>query len=114
MRYALLIYENPGAHDGESAEERQALTAEYMAMYDDARVQAGAHLQPVDTATVVRDDLVTDGPFADTKEIFGGFFLIDAEDQDAALAIAKRVPAQRFGGAVEVRPIVEYDPSRAG
>jgi len=61
------------------------------------------------TATVLRDDLVTDGPFADSKEIFGGFFLIDAEDLDAALEIAKRIPAQRFGGAVEVRPIVEYE-----
>jgi hypothetical protein len=108
MRYALLIYESPGAHDGRSAEERQAITREYMAMYDDARVQSGAHLKPVDTATVVREDLVTDGPFAETKEIFGGFFLIDAEDLDAALQIARRIPAQRFGGAVEVRPIQEH------
>jgi hypothetical protein len=109
MRYALLIYENPGAHDGKSDEERAAITREYMAMYDDKRVQSGAHLKPIDTASVVKADLVTDGPFADTKEFFGGFFLIDAEDLDAALEIAKRVPAQRFGGAVEVRPIVEYD-----
>ena len=109
MRYALLIYENPGAHDGKGDEERAAITREYMAMYDDKRVQSGAHLRPVDTATVLRDDLVTDGPFADSKEIFGGFFLIDAEDLDAALEIAKRIPALRFGGAVEVRPIVEYE-----
>jgi hypothetical protein len=109
MRDALLIYENPGAHDGRSDEERAAITREYMGMYDDKRVQSGAHLKPADTATVVREDLVTDGPFADTKEIFGGFFLIDAENLDAALEIAKRVPAQRFGGAVEVRPIVEYE-----
>jgi hypothetical protein len=109
MRYALLIYEKPGAHDGKSAEERQAITAEYMAMYDDERVQSGAHLKPIDTATVVREDVVTDGPFADTKEFFGGFFTVDAEDLDAALEIAKRIPAQRFGGAVEVRPIVEYE-----
>lgn len=109
MRYALLIYENPGAHEGKTPAERQAITAEYMAMYDDTRVKNGAHLKPVETATVVRDDLVTDGPFADTKEIFGGFFLIEADDLDGALEIAKRVPAQRFGGAVEVRPIVEYE-----
>ncbi|MDA0182016.1 YciI family protein [Solirubrobacter phytolaccae] len=109
MRYALLIYENPGAHEGKSPAERQAITAEYMAMYDDGRVKSGAHLKPVETATVVRDDLVTDGPFADTKEIFGGFFLIEADDLDGALEIAKRIPAQRFGGAVEVRPIVEYE-----
>jgi len=109
MRYALLIYEDPTAHEGKSPEERQAITAEYMAMYDDTRVKNGAHLKPVDTATVVRNDLVTDGPFADTKEIFGGFFLIEADDLDGALEIAKRIPAQRFGGAVEVRPIVEYE-----
>ena len=109
MRYALLIYENPGAHDGRSDEERAAITREYMGMYDDTRVKSGAHLRPIETATVVREDVVTDGPFADTKEFFGGFFLIDAEDLDAALEIAKRVPAQRFGGAVEVRPIVEYE-----
>lgn len=108
MRYALLIYENPGAHEGKSAEEREAITAEYMAMYDDGRVKSGAHLKPVETATVVREDLVTDGPFANTKEIFGGFFLIEADDLDGALEIAKRIPAQRFGGAVEVRPIQEY------
>jgi hypothetical protein len=108
MRYALLIYENPGAHEGRPAEERQAITAEYMAMYDDERVKSGAHLKPVESATVVREDLVTDGPFANTKEIFGGFFLIEADDLDGALEIAKRIPAQRFGGAVEVRPIQEY------
>jgi len=108
MRYALLIYEMPGVHDGETDEQRQALTAEYMALYDDPRVKSGAHLRPVDTATTVRADLVTDGPFANTKEIFGGFFLIEADDLDGALEIAKRVPAQRFGGAIEVRPITEY------
>jgi hypothetical protein len=109
MRYALLIYENPGAHEGRSDQEMAAITAEYMAMYDDERVKSGAHLKPLDTATVLRDDVVTDGPFADTKEFFGGFFVIDAEDLDAALEIARRIPAQRFGGAIEVRPIVEYE-----
>ncbi|MBE2314682.1 hypothetical protein DVA67_001755 [Solirubrobacter sp. CPCC 204708] len=107
MKYALLIYVDPHAHDGKSDEERAAITREYMAMYEDARVKSGAHLKDVDTATVVRDDLTTDGPFADTKEIFGGFFLIDAEDLDAAIEIARRIPAQRFGGAIEVRPVHE-------
>ena len=105
MRYALLIYENPASNEGRTAEEAQAITAEYMAMYNDERVQSGAHLKPIDTATVVSADLVTDGPFANTKEIFGGFFLIEADDLDGALEIAKRIPAQRFGGVVEVRPI---------
>jgi hypothetical protein len=109
MRYALLIYENPGAHDGSTPEQRKAVTAEYMSLYDDTRVKSGAHLRPVDTATTVRDELVTDGPFADTKEVFGGFFLIDADDLDGALEIAKRIPAVRFGGAVEVRPVTEYE-----
>ena len=106
MRYALLIYVDPHAHDGKSDEELAAVTRDYMAIYDDDRVQSGAHLKDVDTATVVRDDLVTDGPFADTKEIFGGFFLIDADDLDGAIEIAKRIPATRFGGAVEIRPVM--------
>ncbi len=105
MRYALLIYVDPNAQDGTSEEERAAVTREYMAMYEDERVHSGAHLKGIETATVVRDDLVTDGPFANTKEIFGGFFLIEADDLDGALEIAKRVPATRAGGAVEVRPI---------
>ena len=108
MRYALLIYENPGAHEGKSPEAMQALTREYMALYDDSRVKSGAHLRPTETATTVRADLVTDGPFANTKEIFGGFFLVEADDLDEALEIAKRIPAQRFGGAIEVRPIQEH------
>jgi hypothetical protein len=51
--------------------------------------------------------LITDGPFADTKEVFGGYYLLDADDVDAALEVAERIPAARFGGAVEVRPVVE-------
>jgi hypothetical protein len=66
----------------------------------------------VQTATTVRveDDeaLVTDGPFADTKEVFGGYYLFDADDLDAAIAFAKKIPAVRYGGAIEIRPVVEY------
>jgi hypothetical protein len=62
-------------------------------------------------ATTVRSNgaqmLATDGPFADTKEVFGGFYVFDVPDVDAALAIAERVPAVRLGGAVEVRPMME-------
>lgn len=105
MRYALLIYHDPHAHDGKSDEERAAITREYMSLYEDERVQSGAHLKDTDSATTLRADLVTDGPFADSKEIFGGFFLIDADNLDGALEIARRIPATRFGGAVEVRPI---------
>ena len=70
-------------------------------------------LEPPSVATVVdatgSDTLVTDGPYAETKEQLGGFWVVEAPDLDAALEIAKRIPAQRFGGAVEVRPIVEYE-----
>jgi hypothetical protein len=53
--------------------------------------------------------LTTDGPFADTKEVFGGWFVLEADDLDAALQVAGRIPAVRMGGSVEVRPIVEQD-----
>jgi hypothetical protein len=65
----------------------------------------GAQLEPTSTATSVRGDVVTDGPFAETKEVLGGYYLIEAHDLDQALQIAKLCPA-RFGG-VEVRPLVE-------
>lgn len=111
MQYALLIHERPGSDDGLTDAERDAISAEYMAISQEDAVVGGAHLEPAATATTVRvqggDTLTTDGPFADTKEILGGFFLVNAPDIDAALAIAERVPAARMGGSVEVRPIVE-------
>jgi hypothetical protein len=71
----------------------------------------GAELQPAATATTVRVEnggtVTTDGPFAETKEVLGGYFLLEADDIDAALDVAARVPAARLGGAVEVRPLVE-------
>jgi hypothetical protein len=109
MRYALLINERPGADDPLDEHERAALSAEYMAFHDDPRVIGGEHLQSAETATTVRitdgEILLTDGPFADTKEIFGGYFLVEAPDLDSALEVACRVPALRFGGSVEVRPL---------
>ena len=70
----------------------------------------GARLKPVETATTVRvadgEALITDGPFADTKEVFGGFYVLEADDLDGALEIAARIPAARLGGSVEVRPMV--------
>ena len=110
MQYALLIYEKPGYNDGYSDEQRRAVTGEYMALRDDPRVTGGAALQPVETATSVRvhdgETLVTDGPFADTKEVFGGWYLLEADDLDAAIEIAVRIPAARLGGVVEIRPLV--------
>jgi hypothetical protein len=112
VRYALLINERPGAGEGFDAAQQAAITDEYMALRRDPRVLSGARLRPAETATTVRagDDgpLLTDGPFADTKEVFGGFYLVEAPDLDSALELAARIPAVRLGGSVEVRPVVEY------
>ncbi|MET7328350.1 YciI family protein [Nonomuraea sp. NPDC005650] len=111
MKYALLINERPGAYDGLTPDERAAITAEYVELMRDERMISGERLQPADTATTVRlqggRTLVTDGPFADTKEIFGGFYIVEAADLDDALELAARVPAARLGGSVEVRPLVK-------
>jgi hypothetical protein len=111
MKYAMLIYPEPGSHEALEAEDAKALTAEYMALRDDPRCIGGAHLQPGEMATTVRhgtaENLITDGPFADAKEVLGGYYVLDASDLDAALEFAQRIPAVRLGGAVEVRPLVE-------
>ncbi|BCI83146.1 dehydrogenase [Mycolicibacterium sp. TY66] len=109
MKYATLIYTRPGSHDAELTEDEQAaLSAEYMAMRFEPQCVGGGHLQPVETATTLRGDgLITDGPYADTKEVFAGYFVIEADNLDQALEWAKRIPAVRLGGAVEVRPLVE-------
>ncbi|MET7333512.1 YciI family protein [Nonomuraea sp. NPDC005650] len=110
MQYALLIYAEPGYLETSSDEERAAAYAEYFAMADDDRYVSAARLQPAEMATCVRlsggRTLMTDGPFADTKEVLGGFCLIEAADLDEALELAARVPALRFGGTVEVRPVM--------
>ena len=109
MRYALLINERPGAYDGFDDAELAAITAEYLAVRADERVETGERLQPAATATTLRaGGLLTDGPFADTKEVFGGFFLVEAPDLDSALELAGRIPAIRMGGSVEVRPLAEH------
>ena len=109
MQYALLIHERPEAYDGFDDDQRAAITAEYRALRDDQRVLDGARLASAETATTVRAEagelLLTDGPFADTKEVFGGFYLVEAADLDDALEIAARIPALRLGGSVEVRPL---------
>jgi hypothetical protein len=110
VHYALLIYTDPQAQEGDTEEQRDAVTAEYLAIRDDPRVFAGGHLQPVEAASTVRvadgTALVTDGPFADTKEVFAGYYLVEADDLDGALEVAGRVPAARMGGGVEVRPFM--------
>ena len=93
------------------AGEQQAIRDEYLAIRELPGVVGGAQLQPAETATTVRvqngEMLLTDGPFIDAKEHVGGYLVIEADDLDAALAIAARIPAARMGGAVEVRPLVE-------
>ena len=111
MKYALLIYPKPGSHEALGADEAESVSAEYWAFREDPRCLGGAHLQPIETATTVRhrggENLITDGPFADTKEVLGGYFVFEASNLDEALEVAQRVPAVRLGGAVEVRPLVE-------
>ncbi len=111
MKYALLIYDLPDTYERLPEDEHDAVFGEYFAISEDPNVVGGEQLHPVETATTVRvkdgETLTTDGPFADTKEIFGGFFLVEADDIEAALALAARIPAARLGGSVEVRPVVE-------
>jgi hypothetical protein len=113
VKYALLIYSSdaPGTFDSMTEEEQQSVIAEYFAISALPEVYGGAQLQPVETATTVRVEngtpLTTDGPFVEMKELFGGFYLVEADNIDAALEIAARVPAARLDGAVEVRPLVE-------
>jgi hypothetical protein len=111
MKYALLIYPKPGSHEALEADEYESVNAQYWALREDSRCLGGAHLQPADSATTVRgggdENLITDGPFADTKEVLGGYYVVDAADLDDAMEFAQRIPAVRLGGAVEVRPLVE-------
>jgi hypothetical protein len=110
VQYALLVYTKPGSYDSLGPAEREALSLEYYALRDEPGMLGGAALQPETTATTIRlgdgKPLVTDGPFADTKEIFGGYYLYEADDLDQATEMAARIPALRFGGAIEIRPVV--------
>ena len=110
MQYALLIYSKPGTLESLSPAERETLSLEYYALRDEPGVLSGAALQPVTTATTIRladgKPLVTDGPFADTKEVFGGFYLLEADDLDQASEMAARIPVLRLGGTVEIRPLM--------
>ncbi|MDQ3937801.1 MAG: YciI family protein [Chloroflexota bacterium] len=118
MKYMLLIQQGdtplPGSDAWErlSAEEQQAVYADYQAINQTPGVSPGLHLQPPEAATTVRVQegrtLTTDGPFVAVKEALGGWLLFDGDDLDAAIELAARIPAARMGGAVEVRPIVEY------
>jgi hypothetical protein len=111
MQYMLMIYSSDAGWEGLSEDERNAILGEYFAVSEAPGVTGGAQLQPVSTATTVRVQdsrtLTTDGPFAETKEYLGGYYLVEADDLDTAIEIAARIPAARMGGGVEVRPLVE-------
>ena len=113
MKYLFQNYPGRSAEEFDRLpeDERQAIVEEYLAIRQLPGVVGGAQLQPIETATTVRvqngETLLTDGPFIDAKEHVGGYLVIEADDLDAALAIAARIPAARMGGAVEVRPLVE-------
>jgi hypothetical protein len=110
MKYALLVYSKPGVFEALSEQEREKVSGEFQAISRDARCIDGAQLAPVATATTVRVQdgrtLTTDGPFADTKEVFGGYYILEAGNLDDAIELAARVPATWMGGSVEVRPVV--------
>ncbi len=118
MKYMMLIHQGttptPRSEDWNtlSADEQQAIYRDYKALTDTPGVTPGLQLAEPETATTVRvqdgQTLTTDGPFVELKEAIGGYFLFEADDLDAAIELASRVPAARLGGAIEVRPIVEW------
>jgi hypothetical protein len=113
MKYLLQIYGNVTREQVEamSGEEKQQLYAEWGELNQTPGMTPGAEMDDPSTATTVRVDggrtLTTDGPFVETKEALGGYFLVEADDLDAAIEVAAKVPTARRGGAVEVRPVVE-------
>ncbi|HEX2371444.1 MAG TPA: YciI family protein, partial [Solirubrobacterales bacterium] len=113
MQYLLQIYSGDAIAQFEklSEDEQTQVLGEYYAISETPGVIGGDQLQPAETATTVRVEdgktLTTDGPFIDTKEVLGGYYLYEADDLDAAIELASRIPAARMGGAIEVRPVVE-------
>jgi hypothetical protein len=119
VKYMLLIHQgttptprDPDAWGRLSQAEQQAVFADYKALNETPGVTPGMALDEPETATTVRVEdgrtLTTDGPFVELKEAVGGWLIYEATDLDAAIELAARIPAARLGGAIEVRPIVEY------
>jgi hypothetical protein len=119
VKYMLLIHQGdtPTPYSPEdwarlSEEEQNAVFGAYKAINKTPGVTPGVQMQPPETATTVRvqdgKTLTTDGPFVAVKEALGGYFFFEADDLDAAIELASRVPAARMGGAVEVRPLAEW------
>jgi hypothetical protein len=114
MQYMLLIYHNE--KNPLSPSEQSTMFQEYMAFTQDivknGKFKAGDPLQATSTATTVQvrngKTITTDGPFAETKEQLGGYYMVDAKDLDEALAIAARIPGAKHG-SIEVRPVMQMD-----
>jgi hypothetical protein len=118
MKYMLLIHQgdaptprSPEAWGRLSEDEQKAVFTDYKAVSETPGVTPGEQMQEPETATTVRvqegKTLTTDGPFVATKEALGGYLFFEADDLDAAIELAARIPAARMGGAVEVRPLME-------
>jgi hypothetical protein len=117
MKYMLMIHQGstptpPSPEwDRLSDQEKGEVYSAYQSINETPGVSSGLQLEPPENATTVRvrdgETLITDGPFAETKEAIGGYLIFEADDLDAALQLAARIPAARMGGAIEVRPIVE-------
>ena len=116
MKYMLLIHQgdaptprSPDEWDKLSEDEKNAVYGAYQAINETPGVSPGLQLQPPETATTVRvqdgTTLTTDGPFVEIKEAIGGYLLFEADDLDAAIELAAKVPAASMGGAIEIRPI---------
>jgi hypothetical protein len=119
VKYMLLIHHGDAAtpNDEEawgrlSEEEQKQIYAEWKAISEADGVTPGMRLDSPETATTVRvengETLTTDGPFATTKEALGGYLVFEADDLDAAIELAARIPTARMGGAIEVRPVTEW------
>jgi hypothetical protein len=119
MKYMLLIHQGttPTPRDPEAwatlpEDEQQRVYADYQAINETPGVTPGVHMGEPETATTVRVEdgktLTTDGPFVEAKEAVGGYLFFEADDLDAAIELAARIPAARLGGAIEVRPLVEW------
>jgi hypothetical protein len=119
MKYMMLIYQGttPTPRDPEAwaqlpEDEQQAMFQAYRQLNETPGVTPGVQMGDPDTATTVRvqegSTLTTDGPFVETKEALGGYFFYEAPDLDAAIELAAKIPPARLGGAIEIRPIVEY------
>jgi hypothetical protein len=114
MKYLLLIYQDEKARAAETEAQRSQLTSEYMQFMKEVQasghVKGGEPLRPSSMATCVRVQdgkrMVTDGPYAETREQLGGYFVIEAKDLDEAIGIAARIPGAKIG-TIEVRPIAQ-------